>query len=128
MWNFHPKPQAKLISITTAIRGADISGIPLLNDKYGLLYNKIPPGKSAAHVIGKGWNSCIRPKKDKPSPTLPKMQTGHGFATMCHPTENRALSIGEAKRIHSFPDHFIFSGNYSIQWERIGNSVPPNLM
>ena len=124
----HPKPQGKPKNITTAIIGADTSGVPKFNDKYAMLYDQVPKGGNAQSVIGKGFNNCVRPHPSKPSPTLPKTQTGRGFATIAHPTEKRALSIGEAKRIGSFPDDFIFIGNYSMQWERIGNSVPPNLM
>jgi DNA (cytosine-5)-methyltransferase 1 len=63
-----------------------------------------------------------------PCCTLPKTQTGRGFATIAHFSEQRALSIGEAKRIGSFPDVFQTVGDYSTQWMRIGNSVPPLLM
>lgn len=56
------------------------------------------------------------------------MQTGTGFATICHPLEPRSLSIGEAKRIQTFPDDFILTGSYANQWARIGNSVPPLFM
>jgi len=31
-------------------------------------------------------------------------------------------------RITSFPDEMMFTGPYSVQWERIGNSVPPLFM
>lgn len=123
-----PRPKGPIVSIMQAIEGADVSGVPLLNDKYGLLYDKVPQGGNASDVIGKGFNSCVKPKSNKPSPTLPKMQTGRGFATIVHPVERRALSIGEAKRIATFPDDFILTGSYSDQWARIGNSVPPLFM
>ena len=124
----HPKPQTKPIGIMSAIKNADVTGLPNFNDCYAKLYSQIPQGGNASNVIGKGYNSCVRPNPNRPSPTLPKTQTGHGFATIAHPTEKRALSIGEAKRISSFPDSFKLIGTYSVQWERIGNSVPPNLM
>lgn len=123
-----PKPKGPIVSILSAIEGADVSGVPLLNDRYGQLYDQVPPGGNASNVIGKGFNSCLKPKPHKPSPTLPKMQTGRGFATICHPFEKRALSIGEAKRIATFPDEFVLTGSYSDQWARIGNSVPPHFM
>jgi DNA (cytosine-5)-methyltransferase 1 len=58
--------------------------------------------------------------------TLPKSviaETG-----IIHPDRKRYLSISEAKRIGSFPDDYPLCGNYSNQWERIGNSVPPLFM
>lgn len=45
-----------------------------------------------------------------------------------HPDRLRYLSIAEARRIGSFPDGFIFVGDFKQQWARIGNSVPPLLM
>lgn len=124
----HPKPQTEPIAIMDGIAGADTTGTPPFNDKYAMLYDRVPAGGNAQSVIGKGFNNCVKPHPRKPSPTLPKTQTGRGFATIAHPIEKRALSIGEAKRIGSFPDDFKLTGNYSTQFMRIGNSVPPLLM
>lgn len=44
-----------------------------------------------------------------------------------HPEQTRTISIREAARIQSFPDHFEFSGGYSDQYEQVGNAVPPLL-
>lgn len=124
----HPRPQSKPKSIQEAIMGADTTGTPIFNDKYAKLWPKVPLGGNAQDVIGTGFNSCVKPHPNKPCCTLPKTQTGRGFATISHFSEQRALSIGEAKRIGSFPDSFQFVGDYSTQWMRIGNGVPPNLM
>lgn len=102
--------------------------MPAFNDKYAKLYNRVPVGGNAKHVIGTGACSCQKPDKNRPSPTLPKMNTGRGFATICHPEQPRALTIDEAKIIQSFPEQFQFIGTYQQQWARIGNSVPPLLM
>lgn len=45
-----------------------------------------------------------------------------------HPTEVRRITCGEARRIASFPDDFKFAGGWNNAIQRIGNSVPPNLM
>lgn len=45
-----------------------------------------------------------------------------------HPKVNRHLSIGEAKRLSTFPDDFKLSLSSGQNWERIGRAVPPNLM
>jgi len=45
-----------------------------------------------------------------------------------HPTECRSLTTKELKRIQSFPDGFQFVGCRRDAIQRIGNSVPPNLM
>lgn len=42
--------------------------------------------------------------------------------------EPRTLSIAEIKRLSSFPDDFVCSGNFRAQWERIGRAVPPVMM
>jgi len=150
----HPKPKSKPIPIKNvipsikALRSQQINpwidsdktaptlckthvgykGLPAFNDSYAKLWPRVPIGGSAADVIGKGFNSCRKLDPKKVSNTLPKLQTGRGFATLCHPYEPRALTIDEAKIIGSFPENFKFIGSYSEQWARIGNSVPPNFM
>lgn len=125
-----PKPQGPIVSIMEAIKGADVSGVPTLSKQYAEVYHRIPFGGNVSDVwkTGTHFSDCIKPHPNKPCCTLPKMQTGKGFATICHPFEPRALSIGEAKRIQTFPDDFILTGKYSDQWARIGNSVPPLFM
>lgn len=124
----HPKAENKPFSILDSMFDVDTSGTPPFNDKYAKLWDRIRPGSNAQSIIGKGYNSCVKPNPNKPAPTLPKTQTGRGFATIAHWSEKRAMSVGEAKRVASFPDGFQFVGDYSTQWMRIGNSVPPLFM
>jgi DNA (cytosine-5)-methyltransferase 1 len=44
-----------------------------------------------------------------------------------HPEQNRTLTIREAARIQTFPDHFRFSGPPTAAFKQIGNAVPPSL-
>ncbi|MBQ9344993.1 MAG: DNA cytosine methyltransferase [Kiritimatiellae bacterium] len=49
-------------------------------------------------------------------------------ATMlCHPTQLRALSISEYKRIQQFPDDWKLTGSSADQYRQIGNAVPVGL-
>ena len=130
----HPRPTtSRPTTVREALAGVRVGEAPHIGDgRYGVLWRRIRPGKSAANVLnGSGYSSCIKIHPDRPSPTIMKMQgreTSGGYATLCHWSEPRALSTEEAQRLASFPDDFVFTGNYQQRWARIGNSVPPLLM
>lgn len=44
-----------------------------------------------------------------------------------HGYQFRTLSIDELKRLQTFPDDFVLTGNFDKKWERIGRSVPPRM-
>jgi len=54
------------------------------------------------------------------SPTMPATD-------ICHPTENRPLSVQEYARIQQFPDHWIVCGSTADRYKQIGNAVPLGL-
>lgn len=63
---------------------------------------------------------------DKPSPTLlthPAMPA----TDLCHPVENRPLSIQEYKAIQEFPENWQIEGSILEQYKQIGNAVPVGL-
>lgn len=60
---------------------------------------------------------------DKPSVVI----SNYRKSMLIHPHQDRGLSIREAARLQSFPDHFIFEGPISYVQQQIGNAVPPLL-
>lgn len=62
----------------------------------------------------------------QPSPTLVTSPVQKA-TMMCHPTEDRPLSIKEYARIQQFPDDWKLTGTLSSQYKQIGNAVPVGL-
>lgn len=63
---------------------------------------------------------------NQPSPTLVTSPVQKA-TMMCHPTQNRPLSIREYARIQQFPDDWIFTGTSTEKYRQIGNAVPVGL-
>lgn len=64
-----------------------------------------------------------RLEANKPAVTI----ANYRKSMLIHPHEDRGLSLREAARLQSFPDHFIFQGTLSFQQQQVGNAVPPLL-
>ena len=62
----------------------------------------------------------------QPSPTLVTSPIQKA-TMMCHPTQNRPLSIREYARIQQFPDGWKFMGTNAAKYRQIGNAVPVGL-
>lgn len=62
----------------------------------------------------------------QPSPTL-TTSPAQKATMLCHPTENRPLSIKEYARIQQFPDDWKFVGTIAEKYKQIGNAVPVGL-
>jgi len=134
----HPKPESEPISIRQiisdlpehqdeAINHIWIDESPNnKNTKTWKLAFKCKQGrKYAGHQKRLVYNKCC-PTLCKPSSDgmniMPYLRNSH-----CHPLQTRTLSIRELARLSSYPDSFKFTKNLEGA-NRIGNSVPPNLM
>ena len=62
----------------------------------------------------------------QPSPTLVTSPVQKA-TMMCHPTQDRPLSIQEYARIQRFPDDWKFMGTSVAKYRQIGNAVPVGL-
>ena len=60
---------------------------------------------------------------DKPSPTLVTCPTMPA-TDLCHPVEDRPLSIQEYAAIQTFPSDYVFEGSMADIYKQIGNAVP----
>jgi DNA (cytosine-5)-methyltransferase 1 len=78
------------------------------------------------HAGGGKTGFFRRLSMDKPSPTLvthPAMPA----TDLCHPSQDRPLSIQEYKRLQQFPDDWIVAGGVNEQYRQLGNAVPVGL-
>lgn len=62
----------------------------------------------------------------QPSPTIVTSPVQKA-TMMCHPTQDRPLSIREYARIQQFPDDWVFMGTSAAKYRQIGNAVPVGL-
>lgn len=62
----------------------------------------------------------------KPSPTLVTNPTMPA-TDLCHPTEDRPLSVEEYRLIQEFPEDWVICGPILEQYRQIGNAVPIKL-
>ena len=63
---------------------------------------------------------------DQPAPTLVTSPVQKA-SMLCHPRQDRPLSVSEYARIQQFPDDWIFAGTVSAKYRQIGNAVPIGL-
>ena len=122
----HPRPTGWPLPVREALIDVASEAVPALTPKYQRLAPMIQPGQCAADVDrGKGRQSLVRLRYDKPSPTLTRFNPGHGRGTPLHPVQHRSLSIAEAKRLCAFPDPFVIAdGSFQDRWAVLGNAVP----
>ena len=87
----------------------------------------IPIAMGGAYKSGGGKVGFYRRLSyDQPSPTVVTSPVQKA-TMMCHPTQDRPLSIKEYARIQQFPDDWIFTGTTAAKYRQIGNAVPVGL-
>lgn len=60
---------------------------------------------------------------DRPAPTITGRANRKGSA-LCHPEQDRPISVLEAAALQGFPQHWQFVGAMNAQYTQIGNAVP----
>lgn len=89
--------------------------------------NLIKAAMGGAYESGGGKVGFFRRLSyNQPSPTLVTSPVQKA-SMLCHPTQNRPLSVKEYARIQQFPDDWIFTGTVSSKYRQIGNAVPIGL-
>ncbi len=91
------------------------------------LWDRIRIGRSQQDITGNGFNA-IRFDPRKPAHTIRRMDSNLGMGGAMHWAKCRRFSLPEFKRFSSFPDGFIFTGEFTEGIRQIGNCVPPLFM
>lgn len=68
-----------------------------------------------------------RMRWDEPSPTLTGGCTNITRGRYVHPDQDRGISLYEAAKLQTFPDDYVFTGNFGEKSLQIGNAVPVRL-
>jgi DNA (cytosine-5)-methyltransferase 1 len=90
-------------------------------------WNKIRVGSSEMPITGQGFNA-VKFDPKKPARTIRRNDGNLGMSGAMHWMENRRFSLPEFKRFSSFPDDFMFAGEFQEGIRQIGNCVPPLFM
>jgi len=88
-------------------------------------WQSIPPELMLNYKDTKNMHSGIYRRLDSKKPSV--VIANYRKSMLIHPDEHRGLSLREAARLQSFPDHIIFQGPLGYKQQQIGNAVPPLL-
>ena len=115
----HPAGWSVPVTVREAFAGVPAHDCPTLTPRYQAYWNAAPQGGQV------GKQQCVTKLSERL--TAGTLLKSEGNGAPYHPTECRAISTAERRRIGSFPDAFRFTSRDAAT-ERIGNSVPPLLM
>lgn len=108
-----------------------------LGGRFAHLLDAIPPGLNYSFYTEKmghptpifAWRSKFSDflyKADPNTPVRTIKASGGAYTGPLH-WDNRFFKLEEYKRLQTFPDDYLISGNKQIAVKQIGNSVPPQL-
>lgn len=123
----YPAGWSKPVAVKEAWADVAEEDAPKLSPGLAKIVPYIPVWGDGGDVTGASYFGTKRLDWNKPSRAIIKEATGTRTA-LVHPSEHRAVTSAEAKRLGSFPDRYIFEGGYKESMLRIGNSVPPLFM
>lgn len=123
----HPKAESRVVTVGQAWSNLEPGPIPRLSPGLVNVIPRIPVWGDGGDVTGKSYFGTKRLSFDKPSRAIIKEMVGTRTA-LVHPSEHRAVTLNEAKRLGSWSDGFCFPVDYKAAMFRIGNSVPPLFM
>lgn len=87
----------------------------------------IPAAMGGAYESGGGKVGFYRRLSySQPAPTI-TTAPAQKATMLCHPKQDRPLSVKEYARIQQFPDEWIFTGTTAAKYKQIGNAVPIGL-
>ena len=87
----------------------------------------IPVAMGGAYESGGGKVGFYRRLSySQPAPTI-TTAPAQKATMLCHPIQDRPLSVKEYARIQQFPDDWIFTGTTAAKYKQIGNAVPVGL-
>ena len=87
----------------------------------------IPAAMGGAYKSGGGKVGFYRRLSySQPAPTI-TTAPAQKATMLCHPKQDRPLSVKEYARLQQFPDDWIFVGTVAAKYRQIGNAVPVGL-
>ncbi|WP_028210765.1 DNA cytosine methyltransferase [Paraburkholderia mimosarum] len=121
-----PKPLPYSYTVREALAG--LSGgveteLSMVRYSVGAEWRKLRQGHGSERYI-----NLVRAHYDAPCPTISANAGNVSAASVAHPAECRKFSVAETRRLCSFPDDFVLTGNPRQQIERMGRAVPPVMM
>jgi DNA (cytosine-5)-methyltransferase 1 len=109
--------------IVTGTYAEDLAAIPP-GDNYLYLTEKRGHPSPRFKWRSRYWSFLLKLHPDRPSPTI-QGQPGPWVGPFHW--DGRRLRVGELKRLMTFPDEFVVTGNRREQQLQLGNAVPPKL-